>query len=79
MMDYDGAISCQNDNIVTVEYNDNRTIVLDQNAPNPFANETTISGFIPTNQNISIEIIDIFGKTIKTITNETVNGKFNYT
>jgi flagellar hook assembly protein FlgD len=77
---FDGAISCQNDNIITVEFEDNRTITLSQNKPNPFSSETNITINIPTAQKVTLEILDIFGRTIKTLVNgETLKGEFPYT
>ena len=75
-MDFDGAISCQNSHRQTVRYFDNRNIELMQNSPNPFAGETQIKFYVPTAQNVNLEIVDIFGKVVKTlISNEMMNGE----
>jgi hypothetical protein len=78
-MDFDGAISCQNSNVITVEYSNNDAIELSQNNPNPFSGETHIDVTIPEAQNITLEILDIFGRVVKTLANnETMKGTRKY-
>jgi hypothetical protein len=78
-VDFEGAISCPNNNVITVEYNNNSTIDLSQNTPNPFGSETHFTITIPETQEVTIEVVDIFGKTVKTIvSNETLKGTYNY-
>lgn len=69
-MDMDGTISCQNSNIVTVEFENNGSIELAQNSPNPFNNETEISFYLPTAQNVTLEVVDIFGKIVKSLVSD---------
>ncbi len=74
-MDYDGALSCHNNNIITVKYENNQSIVLEQNSPNPFSDITYINFFMPTNNVATLEVVDIFGKVVRTLLdNETVNS-----
>jgi hypothetical protein len=77
---FDGAISCQNDNVITVEYNDSRTIALEQNAPNPFSTETRIAVVVPGQQAVTLEVLDIFGKVVKTLADDrAVSGRTEFT
>jgi hypothetical protein len=77
-MDFDGAISCQNNNIITVEYNDNNILDLAQNSPNPFATETYFKLTVP-NQNVTLQVLDIFGRVVRTIVdNQLLNGTNEY-
>lgn len=79
-MDFDGTISCQDNNIVTVEYVVNTRVELKQNNPNPFGSETHISFVVPEAQTVTLEIIDIFGRTVKTlVNNEVLRGTHSYT
>jgi flagellar hook assembly protein FlgD len=78
-VDFEGAISCPNNNVVTVEFNNNSTVDLSQNTPNPFGGETRFTVTIPETQNVTIEVVDIFGKIVKTIVaDETMKGTFSY-
>ena len=50
-------------------------IVLEQNAPNPFADQTSISYFVPENiSNAQIVFTDMFGTAIKTVDIKTGYG-----
>ena len=76
-MDYDGTLSCHNNNIITVSHvaAQNQEIVLEQNAPNPFNDVTYINFFMPRNENVTLEVVDVFGKVVRTIlSDETVNA-----
>lgn len=76
---FDGTISCENDNIVTVEYSINNTVELLQNTPNPFVSETHIGFVIPEARNVTLDVIDIYGQVIKTlVNNEMLKGTQNY-
>jgi len=58
-----------------VELSDAQAIVLDQNVPNPFAESTIISYFIPENvSSAQIIFTDNSGKVLKTV-NITEKGK----
>ncbi|MBQ6269166.1 MAG: T9SS type A sorting domain-containing protein [Bacteroidetes bacterium] len=74
-MDYDGALSCHNNNVITVKYENNQDVVLEQNNPNPFNDVTYINFFMPTNNVVNLEVIDIYGKVVRTLVdNEVVNS-----
>jgi hypothetical protein len=79
-MSVDGVLSCAENHIITVEFEDiNTAITLEQNVPNPFTNETRISFNVPTSQKVTLEILDIFGKVVKTLVNaETLKGNLTY-
>jgi len=79
-IDANGTLSCQNNNIITVDYINNESLSLSQNQPNPFSGETSIKINVPETSAITLEILDIFGRTIKTLSeNEIVRGQREYT
>jgi len=55
-----------------------RSLVLHQNYPNPFNLNTTIPFDVSIEENVTIQIVDILGRTIKTLTNSTYEPSFNY-
>jgi flagellar hook assembly protein FlgD len=65
--------------VLNIKLNDNRNIVLNQNVPNPFAEQTTISFSIPSTVNqAQIHFYDEKGNLIKTVElTERGNGKIN--
>ena len=64
---------------LSVEKTDQYPFVLNQNYPNPFSSETTISYSVLTKTNITINILDITGKKIKTLVQEEQNaGTYNF-
>ena len=64
---------------IDIELNNARSIVLDQNVPNPFAETTTINFSIPESvQRAQIHFYDASGNLIKTVDiNERGEGKIN--
>jgi len=79
-IDQDGALSCQNNNIRTIEFVYNESLMLSQNNPNPFSTETTIKVNVPETQAITLEVLDIFGRIVATLAhNEIVRGSKDYT
>jgi hypothetical protein len=69
----------QLNNVLNVELNDSRNIILNQNVPNPFAEQTTISFSIPSTVNqAQIHFYDEKGNLIKTVElTERGNGQIN--
>jgi hypothetical protein len=58
-----------------VELGSLQVVVLDQNVPNPFAEQTTISYFIPeTARAAKIIFFDLSGKTLKSVDVEKGSG-----
>ncbi len=54
-------------NRLTVELSSTQVIILEQNVPSPFAEQTTIQYFIPENiTNAQMIFTDMLGNTIKT-------------
>jgi len=45
-------------------------IILNQNYPNPFKRTTTIKFSIPTTQNVTVKVLDSFGKIVLNLCNE---------
>lgn len=60
----DSATSTDNDNRIPVSYR------LHQNYPNPFNNETVISFSVPESERVSIEVFNLIGQRIATVTDE---------
>jgi len=65
--------------VITVDYYNNESLKLSQNNPNPFSGSTTIQLYVPESTAITLEVLDIFGRTIKTLAaNEVVRGQASY-
>jgi flagellar hook assembly protein FlgD len=45
-----------------------RSFALEQNVPNPFSGTTTIRFALPTASSVKIELFDLFGRRIRTLT-----------
>ncbi len=74
-IDLDGTQSCDDfSNIVTLTYTEKGSIVLMPNTPNPLNEATTLSFSIPENANVSLEVLDIYGNVVNTLTNETLSA-----
>lgn len=63
MQKIDLTVGLPEDNVATAN------LLLSQNYPNPFSNETTISFFLKEVSNVNIEVYDIMGKKVKTLVN----------
>ncbi len=68
-VDKDGSYDCGMSNIVTLTFDQVAEIALEQNAPNPFVNSTTIKFNLPVAQNARLEVVDMFGNVVKTLAN----------
>jgi len=68
-IDKDGTHSCGYSEIVTLTFDKIGALVLENNAPNPFVNQTTMKFTLPVAQNARLEVVDMFGNVVKTITN----------
>jgi hypothetical protein len=69
-VDNDGVVGCQAfSNVVTLTYDKPADLVLEPNNPNPFSGNTRLAFTLPEATNAKLEIIDIFGNTIKTLVN----------
>lgn len=65
----------QRANHINVELSNMQVVVLEQNVPNPFAEQTSISYFIPEGtQNAKIVFTDLTGKEIKTVELQSGSG-----
>ncbi|MBE2188831.1 MAG: T9SS type A sorting domain-containing protein [Desulfobulbaceae bacterium] len=79
-MDRDGSQACTYSQIVTLTYDRIGALVLEQNSPNPFANQTLLKFNLPSTQNVKLEVIDIFGNVVRTLENGVVSaGPQTYT
>ncbi len=64
-VDIDGAHSCSDfSDIVEINYGDALTL---QNHPNPFSASTMISFTVREKADVRVEVLDIFGKVVKTL------------
>lgn len=68
-VDNDGLQACSATDPVRVTYIGNDKVMLLPNSPNPFNGLTTISFILSTQQHVNLEVIDIYGNVIKTLTN----------
>ncbi len=53
--------------IITIKYEGFGEYVLEQNAPNPFSNSTTIPFTLPRESNVKLEVLDVFGNVVRTL------------
>ena len=63
-----------------MKYDSNsEAIVLEQNQPNPFTNTTNIRFSTFENQKVVLEVLDIYGGSVKTLVNRDLDaGNHNY-
>jgi hypothetical protein len=73
-VDRDGTHSCGYSEIITLTYDRIGALVLEQNAPNPFVNQTILKFTLPKAQNVRLEVVDVFGNVVKTIANGYLNA-----
>lgn len=59
---------------ITIEKLALNTFAIERNYPNPFNSSTTIKYSIPTKADVIIEIIDVLGKRVTLLVNETKNA-----
>lgn len=77
-MDSDGTLSCHNDNIVKVTYDNERSIALEQNSPNPFNDKTRIKLYMPDAEMARVEVVDIFGKVVRVLADGELKGNLMF-
>ena len=79
-VDMDQEKACDSySNIVTLTYNVDSDINLEQNVPNPFNTTTNIAFTLPTTSDIRLEVLDMFGNVVKTLANGVHNGtRYSY-
>lgn len=70
-LDKDGTAGCAESFIVTVAYDNYGGLVLGQNQPNPFSANTSISFTLPSPEKVRLEVIDMFGNTVRVLDNTT--------
>ena len=74
-VDRDGTQDCYSSNVVTLTYDRLGELTLEQNVPNPFVNQTLIKFENPQAQNVRLEVVDLFGKVVRTLANEMMAAK----
>jgi hypothetical protein len=68
-VDLDGTQTCETySDIVTLTFDQVGDLTLEANAPNPFSYSTRIAFTLPARQNVSLQVLDIFGNVVKTLT-----------
>lgn len=80
-VDVDGAQSCSSySKVVTLVFENAPELSLEQNLPNPFNSNTTIAFNLPAKSNVKLEVLDIYGNVINTLTNgELSANRYEYT
>jgi flagellar hook assembly protein FlgD len=74
-VDKDGASSCETiSKVITLTYNGEVELALEQNIPNPVVNHTAVTFTVPAESYTKLEVIDVYGNVVKTLVNASVNG-----
>jgi len=80
-VDRDGSQSCYETLVQTVMFDGDSQMVLEAASPNPFgasSSTTSIDYTVPADGKVILEIVDIFGNTVKTLVNEEMSsGSYN--
>ncbi|HRP01333.1 MAG TPA: FlgD immunoglobulin-like domain containing protein [Candidatus Kapabacteria bacterium] len=66
-VDKDGSQNCGISNSVILTFDKVASVLLEQNAPNPFVNSTMIKFNLPVAQNARLDVIDMYGNVVKTL------------
>ncbi len=69
-VDLDGSQTCHISDVVTIKFDNNFDIALEQNAPNPFSAYTRIAFTLPESMDVKLEILDIYGNVVSTLVND---------
>lgn len=74
-VDRDGAMTCESfSHVITLTYEGQTELTLQQNVPNPVNNATLITFTIPDAGNVRLEVLDVFGNVVKTLVNESAGA-----
>ncbi len=73
-VDFDGTYDCTSSGIVTLKYDGYTPLTLKQNSPNPVNEYTNFEFNLPTNEDITLEIVDVYGNVVKTIRRSLSSG-----
>jgi len=74
-VDRDGAMSCETfSQVVTLTFEGQTELSLEQNVPNPVTEHTAITFTVPEANNVRLEVLDVFGNVVKTLVNENVGA-----
>lgn len=77
-VDLDGIQSCEGfSDIITIKFDRMGELILDQNTPNPFTTQTTISFTLPVADQVKLEVLDVYGNVVKTLVNGNLDAS-NY-
>ncbi len=73
-VDFDGTFDCQSSGIITLTFRDVQPLELYSNRPNPFNDNTTISFFLPGQEYVTLEVVDIYGNVMNRLVSQTLNA-----
>lgn len=69
-VDAEGYQSCESfSDVVTITFDHTGVLTLEQNVPNPFVQSTTLAFALPTEADVTFEILDVYGNVVKTLVN----------
>jgi len=70
-VDFDGTMTCDDESpVISILYEGNPELRLGPCRPNPASQYTLLSYSLPTESEVYVEIVDIFGNKVKTLTSE---------
>jgi hypothetical protein len=74
-MDLTGTESCKAiSDVLEFTTDESAAVALEQNVPNPFSNSTNISFFVKNKAVTKLEVVDMFGRIIRTLFDGTANA-----
>lgn len=74
-VDMDGTSDCGTSEVVTILFDRVIDITLDQNYPNPFSTSTKIGFNLPAKMDVKLEVLDIYGNVVNTLSNGSLSAK----
>jgi len=77
-VDKDGSLSCESlSKVITLVFEGQAELTLEQNVPNPVSNHTSITYTLPNESNVRLEVVDVFGNVVKTLVNNNTSAGRN--
>jgi hypothetical protein len=73
-VDRNGNQTCMTSNIITKKFDKTVSLTIEPNKPNPFTNSTVIGFNVPSQQHVTLEILDVYGNVVATLVNETLGA-----
>jgi len=67
-IDFDGTLTCDDESpVISILYDGEHELTLEQSRPNPASQYTLISYSLPIESEVYVEILDIFGSKVRTL------------